>query len=191
MKDEIFKYKNYLLLLSALLVANFLLTPLSVLLEEQIQKVYLLEKQQVKTSNLINNTDEFNQKGEQVDQYLKNATNFLYTQKSESDFKLIAQTQIEKLLQESACTIERIGFKGKQQILPQIQKWHMEIRYSGDASCLLKATRGLETAKPYINIEEYKYNADNVLDKTAEGRFNAILSVSVWFDNQNSAKEGE
>ncbi|WP_057830654.1 hypothetical protein [Colwellia sp. TT2012] len=191
MKTELLKYKHYLLVLLALLVANYLLEPLTELQSEQQQTLNMLQKKQDKTNALITNGDDFLKKNEELALYLANSHDYLFTQKSEAEFKLIAQTQIEQLLQTSGCAITRIGFKGKQQILPKVQKWHMEVRYTGDANCLIKTTRALETAKPYINIEEYNYRAD-AFDKRAQAEFTAILKVSVWYkahvNNTNSVK---
>lgn len=191
MKTELLKYKHYLLVLLALLVASYLLEPLTELQSEQQQTLNLLQKKQDKTKALITNGDAFVKKNKELALYLANSHDYLFTQKSEAEFKLVAQTQIEQLLQTSGCAIARIGFKGKQQILPKVQKWHMEIRYTGDANCLIKTTRSLETAKPYINIEEYNYRAD-AFDKRAQAEFTAILKVSVWYkahvNNTNSVK---
>lgn len=191
MKADLLKYKHYLLLLLALLLANYLLMPLAELQSEQQQTLKSLQIKQTKTNALIENSNGSFEKNEALAVYLKNSNDYLFTQKSEADFKLTAQTKIEQLLQGADCDIARIGFKGKQQILPKVQKWHMEIRYDGDASCLVKTTRALETAKPYINIEEYSYRVD-AFDKTAQAEFTAILKVSVWYkanvNNSNSVK---
>jgi len=187
MKAELLKYKHYLLLLLALLLANYLLMPLTELQNEQQQILNLLQKKQEKTRSLMNNRDGFFQQNEELAVYLKNSHDYLFTQQSEADFKLTAQAQIEQLLQQSDCDIARIGFKGNQQILPTVEKWHMEIRYKGDAACLIKTTRALETAKPYINIEEYSYRA-NAFDKKVQAEFTAILKVSVWYKaNENTS----
>lgn len=180
MKADLLKYKHYLLLLLALLLANYVLVPLTELQVEQQNALNLLQKKQAKTNTLIESGDDFSQVNEQLTAYLKNSHDYLFTQKSEADFKLTAQTQIEQLLQTAGCDISRIGFKGNQQILQKVQKWHMEIRYKGDADCLVKTTRALETTKPYINIEEYSYSA-RAFDKAAQAKFNATLKVSVWY----------
>ena len=69
----------------------------------------------------------------------------------------------------------------------------MEIRYKGDADCLIKTTRALETAKPYINVEKYSYSARG-FDKRAQAVFNATLMVSVWYKareyNQTTSGRG-
>lgn len=179
MKADLLKYKHYLLLLLALLLANYLLVPLTELQIEQQATLKLLEKKQRKTNALLNGKGITSQERDQLAAYIKNAHNYLFVQKNEAQFKQIAQMKVEELLQASGCDVSRIGFKGNQQILPKVKKWHMEIRYKGDADCLIKTTRALETAKPYINIEEYSYNARG-FDKTVKAPFNATLMVSVW-----------
>lgn len=179
MKVELLKYKHYLFLLSALLVANYLLVPLTEWQLEQQEGLRLLQKKQLKTNALVSSSDSFTQENERLTKYLDSSLHYLFTQRSEAEFKLAAQTKIEQLLQNSDCNISRIGFKGSQQVLPNVEKWHLEVRYKGDALCLLRTTRALETEKPYINIEEYTYNARS-FDKSVQADFNATLKVSVW-----------
>lgn len=179
MKADLLKYKHYLLLLLALLLANYLLVPLTELQSEQQQTLSLLQKKQQKTNALLNGGGSTSQERAQLATYLKNSHHYLFVQDSEASFKLAAQSQVEALLISSGCDISRIGFKGNQQILPKVQKWTIEIRYKGDAECLVKTTRALETAEPYINIEEYSYGSRG-FDKTAQAEFNASLNVSVW-----------
>lgn len=190
MKADLLKYKHYLLLLLALLLANYALVPLAEVQDEQLQRRSLLQKKQSKIIALMNNGDGFSHVNKQLAAYLSNSHDYLFTQKSLADFKLKAQSQIEQLLQQSGCVISRIGFIGNQQILPQVNKWHMDIRYKGDAECLVKTTRALETAKPYINIEEYNYTARG-FDKTAIAEFNATLKVSVWYKVVTNSEKGQ
>jgi hypothetical protein len=180
MKADLLKYKHYFLLLLALLLANYLLVPLTELQSEQQQTLSLLQKKQHKSNALLSGEGISSQDREQLLSYLKKSHNYLFVQQNEADFNLAVQTQVETLLTSSGCNISRIGFKGNEQILPNVQKWHMEIRYKGDADCLVKTTRALETVKPYINIEEYGYGARG-FDKTAQALFNATLNVSVWY----------
>jgi hypothetical protein len=179
MKADLLKYKHYLLLLLALLIANYLLVPLTELQSEQQQNLRLLQKKQGKTIALLSGGDLSSQERAALATYLKNSHLYLFVQESESSFKLAAQSQVEALLTSSGCNISRIGFKGNQQILPKVQKWNIEMRYKGDADCLIKTTRALESAKPNINIEEYSYGSVG-FDKTAKAEFNASLKVSVW-----------
>jgi hypothetical protein len=192
MTADLLKYKHYLLLLLALLVANYLLVPLTELQSEQQQGLSLLQKKQQKTNALLNGGDITSQERALLATYLKNSHHFLFVQESEATFKLAAQSQVEALLTSAGCDISRIGFKGNQQILPKVQKWYIEMRYKGDADCLIKTTRALESAKPYINIEEYSYGARG-FDKTAKAEFNASLKVSVWHkaNVNNQIKNGK
>jgi len=180
MKAELLKYKHYLLLLSALLVANYILVPLTEFQLEQQQTLKLLQKKQLKTKVLFGNSNNFIKETEQLTTYLENSYRYLFTQQREAEFKLTAQTSIERLLQSSGCSITRIGFKGSQQVLAAVQKWHLEIRYTGDAMCLVNTTRALETATPYINVEGYTYSVRS-FDKSTQAEFNAMLKVSVWY----------
>ena len=192
MKADLLKYKHYLLLLLALLLANYLLVPLTELQSEQQLTLSLLQKKQYKSNAMLSGDGVSSQEREQLLNYLKKSHDYLFVQESEADFKLAVQTQVEVLLTSSGCDISRIGFKGNQQIFPKVQKWHMEIRYKGDVDCLIKTTRALETVKPYINIEEYSYGS-RAFDKTAQGLFNATLKVSVWYkaNVKNNPNSGE
>ena len=182
MRAELLKYQHYLLFLAALLLANSVLLPLTEWQTQQQQNLYLLQKKQSKTERLVTHVDEFESINKQLELYLSKSDSYLFTQKSVAEFKLTAQAQVEKMLQTSDCLIERIGFKGNQQLLPNVEKWFIEIRYKGDVTCLLKATRAFETTTPYMNIEHYSYNA-RAFDKNASGEFNAVLGVSVWYKN--------
>lgn len=188
MPKELLKYKNYLLVLLALLVASYVIEPLVELQQGQQQSLALLKKKQSRTLSLMGNKQDFEKVNLQLLTYLTHSDDYLFKQKNTAEFKQTAQSQIETLLQSADCAIERIGFKGSQQILPNIEKWHMEIRYKGDVNCLINITRALETAKPYINIEEYNYNARN-FDKKAQADFNARLIVTVWYKNNEKMKK--
>jgi hypothetical protein len=193
MKADLLKYKHYLLLLLALLLANYLLVPLTVLKSEQQITVNLLQKQLSKTNALLNGGVISSIEKDQLITYLKSSHDYIFLQESEAEFKLAAQTQVEAILKSSGCDVSRLGFKGNQKILPEIQKWYMEIRYKGDVECLINTTRAFETAKPYINIEEYNYNVRG-FDKKAEAELNATLNVSVWYkvnkkDYRNKAED--
>ncbi len=191
MKADILKYKHYLLLLLALLLANYLLVPLTELQNDQQLNFSLLQKKQQKTNALLSGVGISSKKRAELATYLENSNHYLFLQESEASFKLAAQSQVEALLTSSGCDISRIGFKGSQQILPKVHKWNIEMRYKGDAECLIKTTRALETAKPYINIEEYSYGARG-FDKTVKAEFNASLVVSVWYKaNVNKQKNSE
>lgn len=187
MKTQLLKYKHYLLIILALLVINHVVLPLAEWQNEQGQYKNLLEKKQLKTAELLNDQTENEEVNQQLIEYLTHADKYLYNQKSEAEFKLSAQTQIESILNSADCQIQVIGFQGNQQILPRVQKWHMEIRYKGDANCLMKTTRGIESASPNINIEGYSYGVRS-FDKNVKVDFNALLKVSVWYKTAANAE---
>jgi hypothetical protein len=188
MKSDLLKYKHYLLIISALLLANYALIPLAEFQEEQLQTLQLLEKKQLKTASLMVNSEQYSKVSKQLTAHLRESEHYLFTQKTVADFKLAAQSQVDGLLQAAGCDIERIGFKGSQKILAEVEKWFMEIRYKGDVDCLLSTTRSLEMAMPYINIEEYNYHARE-FDSQADADFIATLKVSVWYKNNVLAVE--
>lgn len=186
MKVEFLKYKHHLIFLSALLIANFIVEPLIELQEELLVSNALLEKKQLKTASLLNNQESLGEINKKLTVSLNKANRYLFSHTTLSEFKLSAQSKVESLLTESNCKIERIGFKGNKQLLPELQKWYLEVQYQGDANCLIKATRAIESAQPSFVIEEYSYRA-NDFDKKIKTGLNARLTISVLFTTSKEA----
>jgi len=180
MKLVILKYKHYLILLMALLMANYVIVPLDNWQNKQQETLGLLSNKYNKTQALLNNNDLFNQKLEEIDKQLALSDQMLFNSKDEATFKQIAQSKIESVLTKAECKIERIGFKGNAFLQENIERWSLEIRYRGDATCLLKTTRGLESMEPYVRIDDYNVSHSGV-DIKGIGEFNASLNVSVWY----------
>lgn len=180
MKSELLKYKHYLILLSALLLANYIIVPLSGWQTTQQETLVLLENKYNKTQMLLDSGESFDLKSASLDKKLGLIGQVLFKSKDEATFKQIAQSTIENLLTKAECKIERIGFKGSTVLNNNIEKWSLEIRYKGDAICLLKTTRAIESMQPYVRIESYNA-VHNGLKKDAAGNFNASLNVSVWY----------
>jgi hypothetical protein len=179
MKASLIKYKNHLFLMLALFLANFILMPLTELQSEQQLSLHLLQNKQKKTKALFNNNEGLSAKSVTLATYLTKAEQYLFLQENEANFKLTVQSHIETLLTAAGCDVSRIGFKGKQPISNNVQKWIMEMRFKGDVECVFKTTRALEVAKPYINIEKYNYSSRG-LDKQVKIGLNAILTIGVW-----------
>lgn len=183
MKSELEKYKHYLVLLLALIVANYIVMPLSEWQSSQQQTVTLLEKKLAKTKDLLHNSSSLDHSLDKVSTQLKQFEQLSFIAKDEASFKLVAQEKIEKALAQAACKIERIGFKGNTQLRDNIERWSLEIRYKGDAVCLVQTTRLLESMKPIVKIDSYNVNHRGFTTE-ATGSFNARLNVSVWFLEQ-------
>jgi len=172
-------YKHYIFILIALVVANYVLVPLSEWQKEQASTLSLLSKQQRKVKALIDNKEHFDLLQLEVNAELKKNEQYLFSQSSESNFKLIAQSTIEGVLNDAGCTIQRIGFKGNTAITNDINRWVLELRYQGDSECMLKTTRGLESLIPIVNITDFNFNHRG-LKKEGQGSFNAQLTATVW-----------
>ena len=179
MKASLLKYKNHLLLMLALFLANFILMPLTELQSEQQLSLHLLQNKQKKTKALFNSNEGLSAKSVILATNLSKAEKYLFLQENEANFKLTVQSHIETLLTAAGCNVSRLGFKGNQPISRNVQKWIMEIRFKGDVECVLKTTRALEIAKPYINIEKYSYSSRG-FDKEVNTDLNAILTIGVW-----------
>ncbi|WP_286265493.1 hypothetical protein [Thalassotalea atypica] len=177
--QELTQYKHYLILLCALIVANYIVVPLSDWQTEQQQTYTLLDKKSDKISSLLNNQQEFGNQLALVNEEVKQIASFNYTQQDEAKFKLTAQSNIEKILSESGCSVDRIGFKGNTIVDERLSKWRIELRFKGDAVCLTKTTRAIETAKPLFNIEDFNFNHRN-FDIDAKGSFNAVMNINAW-----------
>ena len=163
----------------ALFLANFILMPLTELQSEQQLSLHLLQNKQKKTKALFNSNEGLSAKSVILATNLSKAEKYLFLQENEANFKLTVQSHIETLLTAAGCNVSRLGFKGNQPISRNVQKWIMEIRFKGDVECVLKTTRALEIAKPYINIEKYSYSSRG-FDKEVNTDLNAILTIGVW-----------
>ena len=184
MKNELLKYKHYFVLLSALLLANYVLVPLSAWQETQLNTLKLLTKKYNKTQELFKGNDKISIKENELVEKMALYNSALFKTKDLATFKLRAQSKIEKFLTESNCKIERIGFKGNSILEHNIERWTLEIRYKGDALCVLNTTRTLESMQPKVRIDSYNVLHQG-LKEDALGEFNANLNVSVWYQGGN------
>ncbi|MCF2901376.1 hypothetical protein E5N72_04105 [Pseudoalteromonas sp. MEBiC 03607] len=162
MKSNLLKYKNYLFVLSALIVANFVLDPMWKNIETLQQKVYLDESKVVKVENLIANKKQIEKQSGLLSINKLKLQPYLFTASTESEFKLTAQGKIEKLLQTNNCNVERIGWAGKSNIEQQLVRWTLEARFRGNPECVLNVSRQLESLEPMVKIADYSYAGKEV-----------------------------
>lgn len=179
MKNELMKNKHYLLIIGALLIANYILVPLSDWQVELKQNTALLDKQKRKVDNLVDNSDYLNEALESSEKSIAALNKVLFVIPTTDKFKLTVQSKIEKALNDAGCSIERIGFNGETEVTQSITRWSMEMRYKGDLGCMTKATRAVESLSPYVQVESYNMN-NRGFNKSLGGRFNAKLQVNVW-----------
>jgi len=179
MTKEINKYRHYLLIIGALVIANYLIVPLSDWQVELKQNLALLEKQEGKVSNLIHNQAKLETQLNESNEIIKQLNAALFLMPSEGEFKLSVQAIIEKAMIDAGCTIERIGFKGSNEVTANVVRWTMEIRYQGDIGCMTKATRALESFSPLIDIVSYNMNHRG-LTEDLTGDLSGRMNIGIW-----------
>ena len=176
---ELMKYKHYLILLSALLLANYVLIPLQEWQAEQQVNLQLISKQSNKIQTLIQNEGSLIKELKEAKEKLSKVNEIIYMDVDEDKFKLTVQSVIEKALANGKCEIERIGFKGSTLVGASIERWFMEVRFSGDLICLTNTTRAIETLTPFVKIVDYNFNHRG-LKPDVKGDFNAQINLNVW-----------
>ena len=172
------QYKHHLLVLFALLLARFVIVPLSDSQVENSDKLKLLEQRYIKMQSLIANQGEIENMNATLTRVEKRLRKFVYQNMSEADFKLNVQKQIESSLGEF-CTIERIGFKGNAELNESLTKWRIEMKIVGDALCMLRTTRKLEGAEPMLFINSFTIN-HRALKRDLENNFNMTLEANAF-----------
>lgn len=187
MKGNLLKYKHYLIFLTAILLAKYILEPLIENQQDLRQNVTLSTGRIKKVEELIKRQSFLQEQQKILDVNLSNALPLLNEVHDEANFKLIAQQRIEKVLTESGCQIEQMGWKGMSSISPVLNVWHLDASYKGDISCLLKATRSLEELMPLVRINKYFYGGKKI-EKNPSSRVTAQLELIMW--QYTDAEEG-
>ena len=177
--QEANNYKHYFIVLVALLIANYVVMPLSDWQVEQQQKYSLLKKRSSKIELLVENKEQYDAEFVKIDTDVEKITQYIYTDSEEAKFKLLAQSKIEKILKDSECNVDRIGFKGNTIIDDSLSKWRVEIRFNGDAVCMTKTVRLLESSTPKFNINNYNANHRG-FDNNAAGSFVTVMNLDAW-----------
>jgi len=179
MANDINKYKHHLLIVAALMIANYLIMPLSEWQSELKQNLTLLEKQAGKVSNLIDDKAKFEEELVTSNKTVARINTSLFVSPSEGEFKLAVQASIEKVMKEAGCTIERIGFKGSNEVTKNVERWTLDVRYQGDIGCMTMATRKLESFSPLIEITSYNMNHSGLTDELT-GILSGRMDIGVW-----------
>ncbi len=173
------QYKHYLILIVALLLANYIVLPLSEWQTEQQQTLALITKKSDKVNQLLSSKADYADSLKKVDSDLEQMRKFVFAEADEAKFKLSAQSKIENILNTSDCTIQRIDFKGDSKVDNSLSRWRVELRFTGDAVCLTQTTRGLESLVPNISIADFNVNHRGLTEEV-KGSFNAVMNVSLW-----------
>lgn len=158
MKEELLKYKHYWLVLSGLMMANYILVPLLDWQDTQKQTNIMLSKRFDKTTQLFDTKEILQANAEAIDTKLVEVRKWVFTANTDAEFKLNTQQAIEKVLKKGNCQIQRFSFKGEELINDSTSKWTVESRVKGDILCLTQATRSLESMVPYVTVNKIVAN---------------------------------
>lgn len=179
MQEVLKKYKHYLIILVALLVANEITVPLYEAITVEQQKLFLTTKRVAKTEAVIAQTNAIEMNEVKVMVAKKKADSLFYKAESESQLKLLAQEKIESILAQSGCEFSAITWKGNQPLNEEISEWRIEVRYNANPSCIISATRNIEAATPVIRIGDYIYGGKKINSRPNE-QLRGTLELKLW-----------
>lgn len=157
--DELVKYKHYLIFIMALLVALYITDPLWVKYNELKQTSSMHQKRASKLTDLLAQQKTLQEQLSIATDNAQQLLPYVFTKSSESEFKLSAQQLIEKTFNQSGCDIDRLGWQGKTPLNDKIMQWRLNIRFSGNALCVVKTTKQLELLSPLIRFTDYSYTS--------------------------------
>jgi hypothetical protein len=177
--EVLIKYKNHLIILAAILTAKFVLIPMFDNQQALHQVTKLSEKRISKIEKLIDKKERLIQAQGKLQLDLAKINTLLFTNNSESNFKISAQGIIETALKDSNCTIEQVGWDGMQTVAESLNRWQLKAQYKGDANCLLKATRNLEELEPLVRIKSFFYGGKQI-EKKPNSIVTARLELIMW-----------
>lgn len=160
MKDLI-KYQHYLIFTLSAIVFLYVLEPLYSEIKDQQSSIFLMEKRLNKTTAVIENQEEFAKQLALKKEIESEIKPLIFSYETEAKFKLEAQQQIEKVINDANCKIESTSWDGVIN-LQQIDSWKMSVRFKGNPSCLLKVTRGVESMEPLVSIIEYRFSGRRI-----------------------------
>lgn len=162
------KYQHYSIIICVLLFVTYILEPMWGFSIEQQNKLVLLKKKAAKYNVLIEGADTLEELNTQATFDEKKALAYMFKERDSSKLKLLVQTQIEKILQESQCEMNRIGWKSDEPVVDDIFKWELEVLFNGSPTCLLSFNRKIENVIPLYNVEEFKYRGRDWVGNPSE-----------------------
>ncbi|GAP74600.1 hypothetical protein W04_1116 [Pseudoalteromonas sp. SW0106-04] len=176
---ELLKYKHYLLVIAALVIAKFILTPLweDVLVRQN--ELLLKERKVLKTEQLMSARDSLDKYQGQLDIAAFKIHPYLFSVQSDAEFKLQAQGKIEGLLKEHDCNVESIGWEGKTNIEDILARWQLQVRFKGNPECALNVTRKLEEMEPLVRVSQYSF-AGREVSGDRSNKMVIMLSLEMW-----------
>ena len=186
MKSNLLKYKHYLAVLLALAVANYIIDPLWNNLIELQQKIYLGEVKAVKVEGLIAAKSDIEKQHGLLSISTLKLQPYLFPASTESEFKLVAQAQVEAILENAGCNVERIGWKSRNEVKQSLVRWSLEARFRGNPKCALQVTRQLESQTPLIKIADYSY-AGKEVSGNKNNYMVIALTLVMWQNSQEVA----
>lgn len=183
MKNELIKYKHYLLILGALLVTSFVFEPLWQAVLDLQKQTQLKQARADKVSSLVSVEEQIEKQAGLMSIRTLKLQPYLFPASSEAEFKLLAQGKIESVLSDASCRPDRIGWLSRTKVDDSLIRWTLEARYRGNASCALKATRGFESMTPVVKIASYSYGGSEVSGKKNNSMV-ILVNLVMWQNAQ-------
>lgn len=184
MRTELLKYKHYLLVLFALLLYMYVIEPLWYSVKEDFREQALLSQRTQKIKYLVNSEEEIERELRALLTSSAQIKDYIYPYSSESDFKLKAQSRVERLLTSLDCQVESVGWGGRNELVDRVE-WHLDVRFRGTPDCALRFTRELESQKPLSRIKSYSYAGREVSGKP-NNRMVIMLKLVFWQSNRET-----
>lgn len=189
MKDNVLKYQHYLIVLAALLVANYITSPLWEYQKEQRAEIQLLDKQVSKIERLINNQALFDKQFTNVKENETAIAHYIFQENDEAKFKLQVRLALEKILTTAKCDVDRITWKYSAPINSSLKKWSLEARFKGNPACMITTTRLLGSYEPLMRVDDFSYRTRK-LNGQVSNKISARLMLNIWQSSNNIDAEG-
>ncbi|MEQ3528576.1 MULTISPECIES: hypothetical protein [unclassified Pseudoalteromonas] len=184
MKTELLKYRHYLLVLFGLLLYMYVIEPLWYSVKEDIQEQVLLAQRTQKINYLVNSQKEIESNLSALLTSSAQIKDYVYPYSSESDFKLKAQSRVERLLTSLDCQVESVGWGGRDELIDKVE-WYLDVRFRGTPDCALRFTREFESQTPLGRIKSYSYAGREVSGKP-NNRMVIMLKLVFWQNNRET-----
>jgi len=180
---ELIKYKHYLIVTAALIFGLYITEPLMLAYDELKQTNTLNQKRETKLTALLSEQQVLAEQLALAEQNKTKLQALMFNKPSESDFKLTAQTLLESTLEPVNCSIERVAWRGETPINENISQWRLNVRFNGDALCVVKATKKLESLTPLIRFAEYNFTSREWNGSTTQS-LTGDIDLIMWNNRQ-------
>lgn len=173
------KYKHHLIIIIALLSIRLIVVPTWEEIDLNAEKIRSIDSRLVRVEHLVSIKDELQNTLVKSQGNLAQVLPYVYNISDESEFKLIAQRNIEKVLSESGCKTEQIGWEGFTEVNENLKQWRIQASFKGFAQCLVTSMRVLESLKPITRIDTFFYGGQEI-NRDINREVTARLNLLVW-----------